>query len=362
MTTDLYATLRDADPAARLARYDDAELSAMAHAIADGAGSEPSVLPAPRRRVRRRLVIAVPIAAAAAAALVIAPALTSSPSASADAASVLNQAADNITVVDPTARPGQWWQVSTTGTNLVDVNTSSGGVARQVALLEARTRTDFFAVDGSRPTISVSGPASLVRQLSGDRLTADELAAWVDGSTRTWTSDGAPNDTPGTWQSPTPAFLAALPRDTSDLRQRLYRDSASSGSSRDGEAFVYVVDLLRSGMAPADLRSALYRVLATVGGVEVTSRTAAVGTDTGVGFGRAESANGSRQEIVIDPTTGNLLGEREVTTAPMRGIPVGTAITEVRTTRTLVDSVPADVLDRAQPGDCAVTKSVACSR
>lgn len=168
MTTDLYATLRDADPAARLSGYDDAELSAMAHAIADGTGPEPSALRASRRSVPRRLVIAVPIAAAAAAALVIAPALTRSPSASADAASVLNQAADNITVVDPIARPGQWWQVSTTGTNLVQVNTSSGGRARQVSLLEARTRTDFFAVDGSRPTISVSGPASLVRQLSGD--------------------------------------------------------------------------------------------------------------------------------------------------------------------------------------------------
>ena len=44
----------------------------------------------------------------------------------------------------------------------------------------------------------------------------------------------------------------------------------SHGSSVDGEVIVYVADVLRSGLVPADLRAALFQVLKAVPGADVT--------------------------------------------------------------------------------------------
>jgi len=38
----------------------------------------------------------------------------------------------------------------------------------------------------------------------------------------------------------------------------------------DGEVIVYVADVLRSGLVPADLRAALFQVLKAVPGVDVS--------------------------------------------------------------------------------------------
>lgn len=354
MTTDLFTRLRAADPARDLPGYDEAELTRRARVIAaapDGAAS-----PAAGRRARpRRLLLAVPVAAAVAAVLVVTPSLTGSRGASAEAATLLNTAASSITAVDPAARPGQWWKVTTTGFNLATFGVSKTDPTASVTILEGRTSTQYVAVDGSRPTVTVSGPATFVRQLGGAPVTAADLPDQLTSSTETSTSNLSPNDVPGTWQTPNAAFLDGLPRDPEALRQRLYDDTAGHGRSTDGEVVVYVADVLRSGLVPADLRAALYRVLATVPGVEVTARLAAIGTDSGVAFGRYESTDGTRQEIVIDTATGDLVGEREVAVTALDGIPAGTVIGQTAATRVLVDAVPAATLADATVHQCSVT-------
>lgn len=355
MTTSLFDQLRDADPARGLAGYGDAYLSASAHSISSRSVEDHGTSPdRARRGVPRSLLLVAPVAAAAAALLVIAPALTKAPSASADAVTMLTQAAQHLTAVDPTAKPGQWWEVRTTGFSLGIIDTASTDPGAQVAILESRNRTAYLSADGSQPSYFADGPASLVRQLAGEPVTSAELASWLDGSTEGWTTGLAPNDTPGTWQGPNPAFLAQLPRDASALRQRLYDDSAGGGNSTDGEAFVYVADILRSGVVPADLRSALYRVLATIPGGEITSRAATVGTASGIAFGRYESHNGTRTELVIDPANGDLVGERDVATQSHDGISAGTVTGQTVVTRTLVDAVPPTVVNDAQVLDCNV--------
>ncbi len=354
MTTDLHTRLRAADPARDVQGYADAELTRRAHAILAAPGDGRS--PVESRRSRpRRLLLAVPVAAAVAAVLVVAPSLTGSRGgASAEAAALLNTAASSITTVDPAARPGQWWEVTTTGFNLATFGTSKADPTT-VTILEGRSSTQYVAVDGTRPTVTVSGPATLVRQLTGDPVTAADLHEQLTSTTETSTSNLAPNDVPGTWQTPNAAFLAALPRDPQALRQRLYDDTAGHGRSTDGEVVVYVADVLRSGLVPADLRAALYRVLATVPGVEVTARRAAIGTDSGVAFGRYESVDGTRQEIVIDTATGDLVGEREVAVTALDGIPAGTVIGQTAVTRVLVDAVPAATVAAATVYQCGVS-------
>lgn len=102
-------------------------------------------------------------------------------------------------------------------------------------------------------------------------------------------------------------------------------------------------------MVPADLRAALYRVLQTVPGVGVTSRAAAIDGETGIAIGRPEPGDGSSQEIVIDPSDGELVGFTET-------YPDGSRSTTTMH-RELVHGVPADVAGRAvvcdEDGSCA---------
>ncbi len=77
--------------------------------------------------------------------------------------------------------------------------------------------------------------------------------------------------------------------------------------------------------------------------------------------GRLEDVNGFREEIVVDPATGQVVGERSVTTAVADGMPIGTLVGETRVTRAVVDDVPADVRATAVREDCIQLPSGAIS-
>jgi len=318
--------------------------------------------PGAHSRGRRRVLVAAGLVAAVTAAVVVLPSALRAPTASAEAASLLTHAADAIHATDPVAAPGQWWRIESHGTNLLGAATAdtTPGTAVETTWLVASSRTQYAAVDGSRPSVFVDSPTRVVRKLAGP---SSVVAPPLGPTASTWTTGLAPADVPASWQSPSPAWLAALPRDTSALRDRLYADSAGQGRSVDGEAVVYVADLLRSGVVPADLRAALYRVLATVPGVEITSSRATIGDATGVGLGYDEAADGTRQEIVVDPTDGELVGERYVAVEALDGIPAGTVTGTTAWTRTLVDEIPAAVRAAVVDQNCSASADggVACS-
>lgn len=345
MTTELDVLLRQADPASDLSAYDEAlVLIAVRRAVEEG--ERPDGVPVRSRRATR---VRLAAAAAAAAAVLIVPvvSLTGGGAASPAAAAVLSRAA-SIGATDPIARPDQWFAVTTTGFHLLE----STGVDKQSAAdssswLVSSRRTEYVAVDGSRPSWVVETDAETARLVAGSGQAPQP-------TTGAWTSNVSPRDVPSTWQVPSPAFLAALPRDVGALRERLYADAAGLGSSTDGEVLVLVADVLRSGLVPADLRSSLYRVLETVPGVEVTSQSVAVGGVTGVGIGRFEDVNGIRQELVIDPTTGQVVAEREIAVRELDGIPAGTVIGQTTVTRSIVDAVPASVVSVAHHDHCTV--------
>ena len=125
----------------------------------------------------------------------------------------------------------------------------------------------------------------------------------------------------GSWQDPTPSFLAGLPRDPGQLYARLQADAPDNGRG-NAELLVYAADALRSGLVPADLRAALYQTLTRLDGVDLVDQAAnldgRVGTAIGIDDGQF------RQDIIIDPTTGAFIGEREVLTGDYEGAPEGT--------------------------------------
>lgn len=114
----------------------------------------------------------------------------------------------------------------------------------------------------------------------------------------------------GNWGDPTQAWIAGLPRDPKQLMQRMKTDAVRNGRG-DAELLVMAADVLRSGVLPADVRSALYRALALLPALVVTERTANLDGRVGVSYGIVDKQLGSRQDIIVDPETGEFIGERE---------------------------------------------------
>lgn len=319
--------LRHADPGRDVPAYTDAERRLLlADATADSRVTE-LLLRTPGRRWPR-------VAVAAAAGLTALGLLgvqlmggVQPPLATAE--EVLDAAAIHAT--DPTAADGQYWRITRSGT-VVHVELVEGGGDRTYIVSDVDVH--YRPVSGQGASWFVDGADAVERQVSG----APADAASVDTAPFIWQEDAL---TEGSWQGPTLAWLAALPRDPQALSDRVYADSAGQGVTPDDEAFVTIADVLRSGLVPADLRSALYQVLRTVPGVVVTEQEADIDGRTGVALGRDDATGGS-VEIVIDPATGEVVGEREQIALPGT---TDTVATQVRVDRAVVDSVPDDVVN-----------------
>jgi hypothetical protein len=137
---------------------------------------------------------------------------------------------------------------------------------------------------------------------------------------------------PGYWTLPNQPFVDSLPRDPIALRERLFDDyenylrrvPEAAGIPKvrpEQRVLSYAGDLLKSGMVPADLRAALYRMIATIPRFTVTDPRASLDGRRGVAFGFEE--NGIRREIVIEPSTGEFIGTRQVYLRGGRGVPAG---------------------------------------
>jgi hypothetical protein len=303
-------------------------------ALIDHIGSRPARERKPHRRLRR----AGWISGSTIAALAIAAALVLSNTvglagwrgaAAPAAADVLNQAAlTTITTSDPVVGPGQYLEVKTDavysassniGTYLATQNGQLYIPYRKVDdwvwVRDPQTAAQTFGPDSRKAASAIGG------EDTGDLLRAPEGAFY----------NGAPSD----------SGLSSLPRNPTQLLNYIYRTTLGQGVSPDGEALSFIADTLRTGDVPADLRAALYKAAAGIPGVEVVDREATLDGRTGIAIGRDES-NGIRQEIIIDPATGLMIGERQVLTRPnvIPGVPVGASIGWTAVTTSVVDSAP----------------------
>lgn len=135
--------------------------------------------------------------------------------------------------------------------------------------------------------------------------------------------------------------LDKLPRGGQELLTYFDSQYVGGSASRDEDNFVRIVDLLRSGLVPADLRAGLYEALALIPGVNTTDSVENLDGKVGVAIGRTEwLRGGSRQEIIIDPATGLVIGERQIFSVAAFGFGVNnvTQLTAVETT--VVDVAP----------------------
>ncbi|SHE75254.1 CU044_5270 family protein [Streptoalloteichus hindustanus] len=128
----------------------------------------------------------------------------------------------------------------------------------------------------------------------------------------------------GGWADPTPEFFAKLPRDPQQLLDRIYQDSRGQGPGPDEEAFVFVRDVMRTGRVPADVRAALFRAAAKIPGMRITDDAANLDGRKGVAISRSDAND--RTDLIFAPDTGEVIGERVVTTKGREGVPAGTVM------------------------------------
>jgi hypothetical protein len=326
-----------AEPDERVVRRAKAELLVAA------GGREPAPEPASPRRRRWAwwAASAGTVAAVVASVLVVQTVQFDDTIPSAAAVEQLNSAAAKVGAVDEPLGPGQyryiathaWWMASMDEYSYLAENLLETWVPADVTQ-EWLLRRD---VTGARKW--VSGSEEEARKAG---FPIDE-AGWPEGEWRAPCGDWFaaeegrdPCERPGSWQVPDQEFLAALPRDTQALFDRLRAETDGRGQDPDLEMVVYVADVLRTGQVPADLRAALYRALAKVPGLDITEQVANLDGVAGTAYGI--SAHGMRHDVIVDPATGQFIGERQVTEEGFDRIPAGT-VTEYTSVTTAV--VPA---------------------
>lgn len=265
----------------------------------------------------RRLAFAAVVAAVALLVPAAAGQLWPTSSAQAEAATLLESAADRaISSTDATLAPGQWLQVHTVGKFQYAIPKADGSMSAGWQAPQVST----FWVPKDR-----SGDWYLHRTDYGSKTPN------VVAEKGTFYGTAGPY-----WQEPSTRWLDELTRDPGELRAKLMHDVTND----DKEAFVYIADLLRSGIVPADLRASLFRVLATIDGVSIGDRRVTLDGQTGVAF--AHNTDGEfSQQVIIDPETGRFIGERYLD-------PAGEVTGSASTDYDVVDEVPASVRDTAQ--------------
>lgn len=134
-----------------------------------------------------------------------------------------------------------------------------------------------------------------------------------------------------------------LPLDPRELLNEIYRFNGDSGQSRDGQALGWIMDTLRLGTVPAEHRAAMYQAAALIPGVTITDNQATLNGTTGIAFGRDETNSNVRDEMIIDPTTGQFIGERRIVLEDYGPLAAGSPLGWTAVTTEIVDTAPTDV-------------------
>lgn len=262
--------------------------------------------------------------------------------ATAQAAELLDQAAAaTIHTADPVLKPGQYRQVVFKSVHDLEVQGDTrNGPSAEILIHE--DRTTWIPADTSAPWVQVRYPERSAGWFGGaEGKRAAEREAAVSKDTKPQVLRGVNGNFFGGDTTATPTTVAALPRDPRILLNHIYRVTFGTGNSADGEALVFIADTLNTGFASADVRAALYKAAALIPGVTVTNGGVTLDGKQGVAIGRTEAADGVRQELIIDPTDGSLIGERDVLTRRIDVEPAGTVTESTSATTTVVNNVPA---------------------
>jgi hypothetical protein len=274
------------------------------------------------RRRRRSLVLlpvgAALVAASLAAVIVGLPTLGKEDTASA-ASGVLHKAAAvaRHQPAPPPLRPGEF--VYTRSVNAYLSTYALGDGKPTFSALVPHVREAWLAPDGTGWLVQTGGKAEF--------LSPRDREDWIAAGRPVFGNedmDLALNNSDG---PNVPMVTLSLPSDPDRLYARIKRDAGSGGSRLQEEMFTLVGDALRETHATPAQRAALYEVAARIPGVELVGETTDRAHRPGIAVAMRDEENRTRQMLIFDPETAELLGEEETAIdGNSWGFPDGTVI------------------------------------
>lgn len=310
--------------------------------------TDPAAAPAVRRgRVlspRRPLVWGV-AAALAVTGTVVADVVFSpgQQGAEARAAQLLERAADiSIRTSDPVLAPGQFLKIDDAQTTYSGPPADSPQVGHWLATNRIIT---YVPADGGNSWMVVRTQLPPADIVGGTEAEADAARQFASDTEADSPLHGVFTGTNGRgdYYAPTGGDFSIYPRNV-DLLYTYFDLTVQGSSSHNQAIWVGVNDLLREATVPADLRAALYRVLARIPGVTVQENSVELGGRTGVAFTRVDpdSMVNQREELIVDTESGQVIGTRTVLLQPeeARNIPAGTVTYSNSIHTSVVDGLP----------------------
>jgi hypothetical protein len=317
--------------------------------LARAVGGRLTAVRSRRRRSSVRLAVAAGLVAVLAGGVLATDTFTSNgrpvTGASADAATLLDRAATRAS--DPVVRPGQYRYVVTHAWygNTVQVERdrfifylSEQRYELWVPYVESgtwywrytRPISTRFLNPADERWVREHTPEELVRHVELYTGTAGLITRDVSPGGGSQIVNG-PDAPAAGWQNPTSQWLATLPREPGALLDRIHRDSRGQGSDPDSEALVFIGDVLRSGLVPADLRAGLFRAAGLIAGVRIVNSAVNLDGRYGIAVGRDD------YQLIFDRDTYSFLGEQEVDSGGDPSVPDGTVLGSTAVTVRVAD-------------------------
>lgn len=95
---------------------------------------------------------------------------------------------------------------------------------------------------------------------------------------------------------------------------------------------------------PAESRAVLYEALTMVPGITITENQKTFDGRSGTAIGRTEALRMSeREEIIVDPVSGLVIGKRDVMTVAAFGFGINDGLGHTVVSYEIVDSAPASI-------------------
>jgi hypothetical protein len=341
---DLLRELRAELPGPRAESRASARGALVARIEESQRGPEKAAVPA-WRRSRLRLVA---VLAAVAALLVALPTLILGGDGKVQPAlgQVLRAAAATAATqpAEPPPGPGQYFYTRSREAYL----TTSVEATRAWSVLVPRIRQTWIAANGAGRARAVAAKPEF--------LTAGQRRAWKAAGSPHLGSGGVED-----FALSGQPFLdtSNLPTESKALRRLIEARKIPrvDGPPGEAETFTLIGDMLRNTYLPPAFRAALYRVVAELPKVELRGEVEDPVGRTGIGV--AYTKGSTTHELIFDPETSALLGEREVAAhrIPELQVPAGTETGSV----TYLESKVVDSLGKeAPPGAGHLRQSIGC--
>ena len=303
----------------------DAILADLHTALVSGAAPV-----ANRRRLppRRSLVLALPLVLAIAAALFVGLGVGHEQPA---AARELRHAAQLVAGDPaPVIGPGQYWYVKGVGAfanSVASLEPGGSGTSATFVALQTSSHEIWIGNDASGRIVRKDGPP----QFFSDAERARWEAAGKPGFGRSAgidTTDPAAGSLSFGWETLGVHARDDIPTDPGALAQLVASGARGTKNPLPYEEFQVIAEVLRFAPLSGAQTAAFYQVLAALPGIELVGPAKDSLGRAGTAFA-VDRGGPTREELILDPRTGRLLGSRTTLTAPdpqYAGAPAGTVL------------------------------------